>query len=695
MAEALKIFPESISALELMERDAASSGENRNGMLALIRHQLSGDLTNCAAVLITLGEYFEVVDKLKKLIAGGAGPEEARQHLGSNGMEPDDLLVAGNASQVLEQMYPSGFSPKILFEDGRQLLVRALELSEGGQSWEFAGIQAHQLAGLLHYHFNEPKAAQEVMYKAIGYASRVGDHSRISTGHFFFADLAIKQGDGPKALEHLLLSAREEIKEQVGSGYYAQPKGMRLTLSDAALRAVALGGDPRMAVVIVESLKVPTMAATMVSGFPIRPAGAGEQAEGELLDELLARRESLNIDISRGTEDEADVREELHQIGLKIEAERKTLSLRDSRFTRWVDATNLDISDLHALVRCLRRLGPHTTLLGILPVGRTVWTYAIWDDGCMLSEQPFPIPGGQPPPDFVGPSESQEVWEPEYLEQLAAALLEPLDERLSELGPADRLIISTSDPLALVPFSALPYKGSPLCEHVCISQTQGVGMLESCLNRAGGNFNSVLCVGNPSRSDLPDLSEAHREAVTVVGRFQDSGKQALLLAWDDATVPNLKVEAGQHDVLHFACHAAVATAPGEQSGLMLAPDLNAQDSGDFYEDRILSELTLREGCLVNLAGCQTGVQNSFRGFLLGGLVPTFLIAGAGSVIGSLWDLDDDAAATFQIEFYRLLLDGRRPAEALAETQRMCLRGELGTSMRDISMWAGYALYGVG
>lgn len=283
----------------------------------------------------------------------------------------------------------------------------------------------------------------------------------------------------------------------------------------------------------------------------------------------------------------------------------------------------------------------------------------------------------------------------DYLEQLAAALLEPLDERISTLGPADRLIISTSDPLALVPFSALPYKGTPLCEHVCISQIQGVGMLEACLDRTGSNFNSVLCVGNPSRSELPYLPEAHREAVTVAGRFRDFGKQAFLLALDDATITNLKVEAAQHDVLHFSCHADVVSSPGEQSSLMFTPDLRAQDSGVFSEDRILSELPLREGCLVNLAGCQTGIQNSFKGFLLGGLVPSFLIAGAGSVIGSLWDLDDDGAATFQIEFYRLLLDGKSPAEALAETQRACFKGELGTSMMDVTIWAGHALYGVG
>jgi CHAT domain-containing protein len=254
----------------------------------------------------------------------------------------------------------------------------------------------------------------------------------------------------------------------------------------------------------------------------------------------------------------------------------------------------------------------------------------------------------------VAPSEARETWDREYLEQLAAAVLGPLAARLSQLGTDDRLIISTADPLALVPFSAVPYRGRPLCEHVCISQTQGIGILEACLDRAKNNFDSVLCIGNPYRPNLDEILESHREVVTVAGLFREFGKQAVSLAWDVATVPNLKTEVERGDALHFACHAEVATAPGELSRLLLTPDLNMQDSGDLSEDRILSELPLREGCLVNLAGCKTGVQSNSKGFLLGGLVPSFLIAGAGSVIGSLWDLDDRGAATFQIELQQLL-----------------------------------------
>jgi len=695
LAEALKIYPRCVTTLELMEEEAAASEHDYGGVLVQIWHRLSGDLANWGAILITLAERLEAVHKMQELIAGGSEPDEVARVLKSSHLEPEDLPMTVEAIYVLEEMFSPGITHKMLFEFGRLLLGNALEISEVGEEWEFAGIQAHQLACLLHFHFGDSSAAQEHMRKAIDYASRAGAHSQVSTGHFFFAELARQKDNGTEALNHLLASAREEIRDQVGRGYYAQPRRMRLTLSDAALRAVALGGDARVAVMIAESLKAATTAARLTSGIPIHQEGQNNHPSFEHLDELLARREVLRLRVNRNPYDDADLNEKLSLIESEIESARKAASLRGSRFTRWVDATNLDVSDPQAFLRRLRRLGPRTTLLGIIPIGRTIWTYALWDDGCIIEEQPFPQPGDHSSYDYVTPSEPQETWEQEYLKKLAKAMLEPLDARLKELEPDDRLIISTSDPLAFVPFSALPYRGAPLCERMVVTQTQGIGILEACLERVESQFNSVLCVGSPHRPDWDDLPEAHAEAVTITGRFREVGKHAVLLAEAEATVTNLKAEAGQYDVLHFACHAMTVTAPSESSRLILAPDLITQDSGDFSEDRILSEIILRKGCLVNLAGCHTGVQNSSKGFLLGGLVPSFLIAGAGSVLATLWQIDDDEAARFQIEFYQLLLDGSSPAESLVKTQRACLRGELGAAMRDIRTWAGYVLYGSG
>jgi CHAT domain-containing protein len=128
---------------------------------------------------------------------------------------------------------------------------------------------------------------------------------------------------------------------------------------------------------------------------------------------------------------------------------------------------------------------------------------------------------------------------------------------------------------------------------------------------------------------------------------------------------------------------------------MLSPDIRHDDSGDLSEDRIISTVEVRQGAVVNLSGCATGRTEQSSAPLLGGLVPAFLLAGAGSVIASLWPIADAPAAKFQAELYRQILTGARPATALARAQRRCARGELGADTQNITVWAAHVAYGAG
>ena len=147
------------------------------------------------------------------------------------------------------------------------------------------------------------------------------------------------------------------------------------------------------------------------------------------------------------------------------------------------------------------------------------------------------------------------------------------------------------------------------------------------------------------------------------------------------------------DAIHIACHALADPAPEHASRLMLSPDIRRGDSGDLSEDRIISSIEVRPGALVNLAACATGRIRESNAPLLGGLVPAFLLAGARSVIASLWPIADEPAAVLQQEIYRALAAGGRAATALASVQRRCARGELGPALREPSVWAAYVVYG--
>ena len=98
--------------------------------------------------------------------------------------------------------------------------------------------------------------------------------------------------------------------------------------------------------------------------------------------------------------------------------------------------------------------------------------------------------------------------------------------------------------------------------------------------------------------------------------------------------------------------------------------------------------------LVFLSGCETGLgaagQDPFtQGTDEGSLAQAFLVAGAGTVVATLWRVQDAAAVDLAVEFYRRLGAGASAADALAQAQRMAIRGRTGTD------WAAYGVWGMG
>lgn len=81
--------------------------------------------------------------------------------------------------------------------------------------------------------------------------------------------------------------------------------------------------------------------------------------------------------------------------------------------------------------------------------------------------------------------------------------------------------------------------------------------------------------------------------------------------------------------------------------------------------REVLSLPLREGAHLNLAACASGQLGKFvygRSAISGrtnevmGLVPAFLLAGAGSVTGTIWPIRDDYAAEFGVLFWKAAIN---------------------------------------
>ena len=143
-------------------------------------------------------------------------------------------------------------------------------------------------------------------------------------------------------------------------------------------------------------------------------------------------------------------------------------------------------------------------------------------------------------------------------------------------------------------------------------------------------------------------------------------------------------------VLHLATHAvSIDGACGSKgtsaawsllhlSGLALAGanNRNATTAPDGEDGILTSEeiasLDLRGVEWVVLSGCETGTGAVLRGEGIFGLRRSFLIAGARTLVMSLWPVTDHDAREWIVDLYRARLAGRSTAEAIRIAHRAVL-----------------------
>ena len=144
-----------------------------------------------------------------------------------------------------------------------------------------------------------------------------------------------------------------------------------------------------------------------------------------------------------------------------------------------------------------------------------------------------------------------------------------------------------------------------------------------------------------------------------------------------------------HRVVHFATHGELNPGRPLLSHLALSR-LDARGrptDGALYAHEIYGLELAAE--LVTLSACDTALGRQVRGEgLVAGLPRAFLYAGAARVVVSLWAVDDRSTRDLMVGFYRGLVVGRPPAEALRQAQLSLYR-----QGRAPYHWAGFVLQG--
>jgi CHAT domain-containing protein/tetratricopeptide (TPR) repeat protein len=121
--------------------------------------------------------------------------------------------------------------------------------------------------------------------------------------------------------------------------------------------------------------------------------------------------------------------------------------------------------------------------------------------------------------------------------------------------------------------------------------------------------------------------------------------------------------------LHFATHGVLDDQVALRSALILSQDRLADPrtqvlaGQEVYNGRVTAEQIRRtwklDAELVTLSACQTGLGQFRGGEGYVGFAQALFLAGARSLVVSLWKVDDDATALLMTRFYQNLL-GQRP-----------------------------------
>jgi CHAT domain-containing protein len=96
-----------------------------------------------------------------------------------------------------------------------------------------------------------------------------------------------------------------------------------------------------------------------------------------------------------------------------------------------------------------------------------------------------------------------------------------------------------------------------------------------------------------------------------------------------------------------------------------------------------------DAALVVLSACETALGREILGEAPVSIAQEFLRAGARSVVATLWKVPDTSTALLMREFYRQLLDERRPPEDALKLAQQHLRAQPRWS--DPHYWAGFQL----
>lgn len=217
---------------------------------------------------------------------------------------------------------------------------------------------------------------------------------------------------------------------------------------------------------------------------------------------------------------------------------------------------------------------------------------------------------------------------------------------------------------------------------VFLTNTKDIIAAEVSKNTSTKKIDDYYLYGNPKfylnktslrEQSVPSLFGAEKEVLQIAELLKKNNRQMLHMTGEPITEDTIK-SLNSPSVLHISTHGyfmertkggnEIVNNPMLNSGLMLAGSGDILEHADTYINQNSGILTASEVMdlnftntnLVVLSACETGRGQLEVGEGVFGLQRAFLVAGAKSIILSLFKVDDDATQLLMTKFYDKFLN---------------------------------------
>lgn len=265
---------------------------------------------------------------------------------------------------------------------------------------------------------------------------------------------------------------------------------------------------------------------------------------------------------------------------------------------------------------------------------------------------------------------------------------------------AERFIVIPDNLLSKIPFEALittqpqmqavDYKNLDyLVRELPVMYTYSLNYL--LMRRDPGN-DKYDHIGAFSYQDGPETGGNNDQLVgssKEVDAINRTFRRVKLFKGEKATEENFKKHAPYYNVLHLALHAAANPRNQYASSLLFRHGGQMEDGNLFTYEIYNMDIN---ASLVVLSACETGLGEYKTGEGAYSVARGFALAGAPSVVMSLWEVNDHSSAGIMDQFYKKLRD-KHPVDQSLRMSKLVFLQKADEYTAHPNNWAAYVVTG--